>query len=515
MKIKHREYENIDYIEYIDMYIYLLITRKDDQKTFLKIKSKLKNVHLDIFEKIIFYSALIEFASLANDKLSYNPENYDKKLELLKSKEEAEKMLTNYLLSIDRLVFLEAISEITYWMAKIEGARQIKIHEEFLSSWALWDKYLENKNKYKRKGQRIKEKLRIILGDQVDNIEQIYSDFIDEIGRFKEGKKHITIDVDQEIDTKSAEPNQLLFIPEIRSDERNFRLINENTKCVFLNNKEYTLNDYYEIIKNEIDKNWLKSRDLLKQIISIYLIKRCQSGDNDAYNKLFTLYKDKAKNVALSYIKKRGNTIDGHEVDGREATILTVLLKGDDPSYLYKMLEHNRSDKKGIDVLNKKPYVALQESYQQMFMMVNNQYDYLCKQLYDLEKNTKDFRNRSKKAKKVETRRNYFENIFSLSQYSLLWFETTPTLFELFTPFHFLKISQNYNKYLFRPAPNRNLTTWLFGDKDKEFKGMIWISLSNLFDKRTHNTNESFDEAEYFKDESGIYRKASQKHENN
>jgi hypothetical protein len=505
-----KEYKNEDYVEFIDESLYLLIIRTDNKEVTSRIKKKLKGSHLDSFNEIISHRSLIEFASIAYKSVPYNLENLEKKDSLLKLKQQAEELFSDYLNSVDKFVFLEAISEITYWLAKVEGARQIKIHEDFLSSWLQWHRYLERKNKNKREGQKTKEKLRIILGDKIDDIAQIYSEHIDDVERFESGKKNIFVNIDQEIDVGRAESSSLLFLPErwLSVDDMKFRVIEEHTECVLIDGKKYSLREYYEIVKSEIGEGWLKSKDLLKQIITIYLIKRCQNGDEEAFSRLFNLYRDKAERVELSYIKERRGLIDVDEVKGRGSTILTSLLKGDDPSYPYKALEYSRSDKQGLDPLNKKPYDALNESYKSMFAMISGQLAHLTNELENLEKNTKDFRSRSRKARKTRTKQEYFEKTFVLSHRTLAKINFAPTIFMLFNPLDFLKISPKYNKYLFRPVPDGNLTTWLFGDKDKTFRGKVWDSLSNLFDGRNREKTESFDENEYIEDNSGLlYRK--------
>ena len=170
-------------------------------------------------------------------------------------------------------------------------------------------------------------------------------------------------------------------------------------------------------------------------------------------------------------------------------------------------------DKKSIDVINKKPYNALNESYEYMFGMISNQHESLKGGLDYLEKNTKDLRNRSKNAKKLSTKEEYYEKIIAYSGDVLSKINHAQTLFVLLNQVDLLKISSKYNNYLFRPAPNRNLTTWLFGDKEKTFLGMVWTSLSNLFDRRISRGNDSFDEDEYYQDNSGLYVKRSEKQE--
>ncbi len=514
MKFRRREYKNKDYFEFLEESFYLITSRDDGSQTFIKIKNKLKGKNAEIFSTtLLFYTGERILKIKINDELR-KYEDFEKINSFKKLKEDISFEFDKYLESIEKLDFLGAISEIIYWITKIEGGRQVKIHKDFLSSWYQWHVYLEKENKSKREGQKIIEKLRLIMGDKVNDLEQINNEYLAEIDRFKAGKKNIFVNIDHEIDVNSSIYNDNLYLPEKwLGKNQDFRVVEEHTKCIVIDDKTYSLRDYYNLVKDSIDENWLKSKDLLKQIVTIYLIKRCQNGDNEAFDKLFSIYKDKAESVERKYLKVRGGYINQGEVEGRSLTILTSLLKGDNPSYLFRSLGMKTENKKPIDVINKKPYSALNESYEYMFGMINNQYESLKGGLDYLEKNTKDLRNRSKKAKKLSTKEEYYDKIIAYSGDVLSKINHAPMLFALLNPLDLLKISPKYNNYLFRPAPNRNLTTWLFGDKEKAFPGMVWTSLSNLFDRRIPRSNDSFNEDEYYQDSSGLYVKRSEKQE--
>jgi hypothetical protein len=508
MRKNQREYSNREYFESLEETLYLITHRPDPQESISKIQAKLKGSILNIFDTIILYYCGTRIAKLKKQE-SQKRLKYTEIKEFTELIEQCEIGLDNYLESIDKLAFLEAVSEIIYWVTKVEGARQIKIHKEYLSSWIEWHRYLERKNKNLRKGQQIREKLRILIGDKVDNFDHIYDEYINEIERFKAGKKSISINIDHEIDVKKAKPNGMLFLPERYIGEgEGFRIIDEHMEFIILNNERYTLKKYYNLIKDEINEGWLKSEDLLKQIMTVYLIKRCQNGDEESFQKLFDLYKDNTIRITQKYSKERGELVDPIEVEGCGSTILASLLKGDNPSYLYKTLGYDRSSKKGIDVINKKPYVALNESYEYMFSMISEQLNHLQTQIKDLEKEVKDYRNRSKNAKKIQTKKEYYIDTFMLSSHVLSRINFSPTLFALINPLDLLRISPNYNKWLFKPNPNGNLTTWLFGVPGAKFKGMIWQFLRDSFEGRENHNNESFDEDKYIEDnDSGIYKK--------
>lgn len=511
MKKKPKEYVNKDYVNYIDEHLYLLITLPHKQKNIQLIRNKLKGNTLEIFNNILSYRCLIELAHTINKSIPYSffdIENLNKKRSLDESQKEAEDLLSSYLDSIDKDKFLESISEITYWMTKIELKEQIEIHKKYLQSWAEWHSYLEKKNKNKREGEKMKEKLRIILGDKIDDLEKIKEEYQKNIERLKAGKENLFVNIDHEIDVSKSKPSDIFILPHVwLGENKDFRVIEENTDCVLLNNERYSLKEYYEIVKDNIDQKWLTDKDILKQVITIYLIKRCQNGDEDAFNKLFKLYENRVKKLELNFIKQYKN-INEDNIKGKGVRALGSLLKGDTPSLTYEYLNKNRFEKQYIDLLNKRPYIALNEVYENMFAVINNQFYRLNNELKSLEKNTKDYRNRVKKVK-PQTKKKYFKNIFTISQNALVKSSFFPTTFMLFDPIIFLSISPKYNKYLFRPAPNRNLTTWLLGDGIGNFKGMIWQELSNNLLGRKLEQNESYDENEnyYTKDDSGFYKK--------
>ncbi|MDQ1282131.1 MAG: hypothetical protein QG630_482 [Patescibacteria group bacterium] len=506
-----RECENKEYIECLDENLYLLITVPHKQKNTQLIRKKLKGDILEIFDKILLYRSLSELAHQTNKSIPYShfdTENFNKKRSLDESQKEAEDMFDSYLNSIDKDKFLESISEITYWMAKVEIKEQTEIHKSFLQSWLEWHRHLAKKDKNKREGEKMKEKLRLILGDKIDDFEKINEEHKKNIQRLKDGKENLFVNIDHEIDIEKSIKNTSLLLPERwLGENQDFRIIEEHTKCVVLDNKILSLKEYYEIIKYSIDKDWLKNKDLLKQIITIYLIKRCQNGDEEAYDILFNLYKDGAKHLESKFVKIYNKT----EAEGKSLTILSSLLRGNPPSLVYEYLNKNRFEKKYIDLLNKKPYDALNEAYENMFIVINNQFNKLNNELKHLEKNTKDYRNRAKDKKaKLQTKKKYFKKVFTISQNTLSKVSFFSTSFMLFDPIIFLGISPKYNKYLFKPTPTINLTTWLLGDS-----GMIWKGLSNAFLGRKVNKNESYDENEnnYVEDGSGIYIKKKIKNE--
>jgi len=535
-KPKVKEKNNSDYFEYIKGDIILLVERKDGTEDIAKIKNKLDVAGLDIFNNITTWISLSRFAYLNSRRFSFEKEEeYNKKVGLLNLRDESDNNLDKYLNSIKKETFIEAIANITYWLAKFELERMISIQHSFLKSWHEWHIYLNKRDKNKTEGEKIKEKLRVVIGDQIDDYEKIAEQTKKDFERFLDGKEELFVNIDQEIDVNNCTTNEMLELPRYLGEEpHRFRVVECHTKCITKGNRTYSLREYYDEIKVDIDKSWLKSKDLLQNILIIYLIKRCQRGDNYAFEKLFSFYVDTAKHLAIRFIsnKAKNYNLDGRFNDGGALSqdsavsaseqILSLLLKGDNLDNLFKYLNKDRADKKEINFLNKKPYDALNESYETMFIMINGVYEGLKNKLKFLEAKTKDIRHRLKKATGT-SRLNYAEKLWKMSHYILSSADLHSAMFLMLNPTDLIKLSPKHNKWLFRPTTKGNLTTWLFGSGD--FSGMILNGLNDWFKKQTYTVdgkrhvkeqdfyNSSFDEDNHVEDQdSGIYTyKSTQK----
>ena len=249
MKKIPKEYTNEEYFEYLEEVLYLLIRRIDGSETISKVQSKLKDTDLEIYNNIVAFYCSIQMVKIKYKEVLSKQTDFNEIRKLKDSKVECESLFSQYLESVDQTIFLGSISEITYWVTKIEGVRQLKIHRDFLTSWLEWHKYLENKNKNKLKGQQTKEKLRVILGDKIDDFEKIKEEYQENIERFKAGKENIFINIDQEIDIEKSICTDSLILPEKWLREKlDFRVIEEHTKCVVGENKTLSLKEYYEKI---------------------------------------------------------------------------------------------------------------------------------------------------------------------------------------------------------------------------------------------------------------------------
>ena len=509
MKGNYKEYDNKTYVEYLDSALYILITT-GDQKTIEEIKSKLSERNETIFGEIVSYKTLLILAKLARKKVYLEQSDDFEKLHILQeAREEADKLYEDYLASIEPPIFLEAIAHIAYYLAKQVLKKQADIHKKFLKSWEEWHVYLTKKNKNKRKGEQIKEKLRAILGDKIDDLEKIQQEHTIDIQRAKDGKGHMFIDIDNEIKTEDCTINERLILPP-RLQASDILVIDEYTGCVEMDGKIYTLRDYYEMVKNDINQSWLYSTDLLKRIILTYLIKRCQNGDEQAFNKLYGFYYPHAERRALQFIRHKaqnygkdvafseGGSLSEDEAKSAVGMILAVLLKGDDPANIYKYLDKDRSERKGFDFLNKRPHTALEESYNTLFQLINGQYTMLTRFQDELVQRNKDVLHRYKKAKKSATRKHYMQSLLQTSQYYLSRSNNSVMMFTMLDPLALLSISTQYNNNLFKPTKKGNLTSWLFGVKGS-FPGKILEALNDWFKRNitTKNGKRTVPEDDY------------------
>ncbi|MEO5646174.1 MAG: hypothetical protein ABIO57_03715 [Candidatus Paceibacterota bacterium] len=498
MKPVYHDYDNKTYVEYLDEAISILIMT-GDQETMEKLASKLSGVHSEIFWKIIGYKTLQRIAKAGHAKVySENQYDFERLHEFRELKTETDSLYEEYLALIEPAIFLEAIANIAYQLARLVLKKQVVIHIDFLKAWLEWHMYLTNKNKNKRKGEKIKEKLRAILGDKIDDFEKIQQEYSDNMQRVKEGRANLFVNIDKEVMTDDCPSHENLFLPR-RLDASDILVVEEHTKCVEIEGQIYSLRDYYEIIENKIDQSWLQSTDLLKRIIIVYLIKKCQNGDEKAFNKLFSFYVTKAEHLAVSFIRHKaqgrnklafseGGNLSESAAKSAIWTIMEKLLRGDNPTNIYKYLDKNRNGKKGVDFLNKRPYAALEESYGLLFQLVNNQYNMLVQYQSDLIQSTKDPLHRHKTAKKSSTRKQYMQSLFRISQHYLRHAEYSSTIFTMFDPLALLSISTLHNKNLFNPTNKGNLTIWLFGVKGV-FPGKLMEGLNDWFKANTKTKN--------------------------
>lgn len=489
-------YSNEEYIHFIEGDLTILL-RSGDQKQILKIQKKLSPEHRQIFDKVVFYRTAEDIVNINyNVELAAKERDWDRTKKLSEFKNEINGHYRDYVKSISPDIFLEAIANITYAFAKVELDKQLMLHKEFLGTWFQWDAYLHSKNKNKRKGVIIKEKLRIILGNQIEDIEKIFEEHKSATIRAVDGRSDIFVNIDNEIDVEQSTITPNFVLPR-RLEASNILVIEEHTKCINFESEEYSLYEYYEKIRDSIDSSWLRDKDLLKKVAIVYMIKRCQSGDEDAFNRLFNLYKDKAQQRATRFIKKKafqyknsdsfnvGGSLSEESAQSVVLEFLEKLLRGDNPSNIYKYLDKNRSEKEDVTFLNKKPHLGMQEGYEALFAVFNGQYKLLQEKKKEFSKSTKDILYRHKTAKKNITKSEYMQKLFAISHRLLMRTSSAPTMFSLLNPLSILSISSSYNRRLYKPSKGHNLTQWLFGKKG-EFSGKLDEDLNDWFKRNTY-----------------------------
>lgn len=495
MKMKNTNLDNFDYIKFkLSCLIDPSKLNDLNRDRLVRIKKKLNITHVEILDKIVCYLQLILVAKLCFQL--ENDEYSEKWFKLKDYYKDSKSLLNKYISSIDGLDFLEFIAKLTYWLAKIEAEDIIKLQRDHLISWNQWDLYLKVNNKNSRKGEKMKAKLRVIMGNQIDGLEKIKERREEDVDRFLTGKMHLFVNIDREIDFEKAENKDNVILPyKWLGEKQDFRVIEEDDNFVNENGKTYTLKKYYlDIAKEKINKNWLKNKSLLNQVITVYLIKRCQNGDQEAFSILFGLYKDTAKKLEAWFIKKYYymRDIDYLMLD-KSTDILSALLKGDEIHYLFEQLDKSQKEKRDehIFVINKKIYDALEDSYNAMYKYLSGQLLMLEHYLEVFEEKTRNPRNRLTKVQNEKKRLEYLQKIFYYSTDLIHRVDLSCTTFQLFNPNDFLKISSSYNKFLFTPSKETNLTTWLFGKKEGNFKGKIYDYLRDMLPSEVKNKSKS------------------------
>ncbi len=487
MKNEDKNWEYFDEIQYkLKWLVDPSKTNELNKDRLKKVKAKLSPLFLGILKQIEEYLFVILVGNLTYRLAKIDEPYSEKEYKLYELLKEAEKLLENYIISVDKKVFFEFIVGLVYWLAKIEAEDVININKKFLTAWTQDHNYVEKKYKTKRKGVLAKEKIKIIMGDRIENLDKIKEERQKLEQRFIDGKERLFVNIDEEVNLETVEPSQNFDFPvRWRYEKEGYRIIKEYDKCIKVGEKVYRLKDYYlEVAFSQIDSEWIKSKDFIKQIITVYMIKRCQNGDDKAFSKLFNIYSKKAQKVEDDFIKSRGKNVDMTMVENRSQTILMSLLKGDNLETVYENLAKSPEEKKDVDLLNKKPFEALNQSYTELHKVFFNQLVFLIEKFKTFESETKNPRNRLKKAIKDKTKNDYLQTIFDWSLDLMHRVDASYTTFSLLEPNEFIKISPKFNKSLFRPNKNGNLTSWLFGGKEKtKFRGMMWQSLSDLFDR--------------------------------
>jgi hypothetical protein len=487
---------NGEFLSYLDSAIYLFLHNKEAQETLGKLRKKLKGDDLNKLDMILFLNGIESFAKLSIDKVRNSTDgNYSPKFfELQKIKKEAQESLNSYISSIDNLEFLVWIANVTYWIAKIEGARMIKLHENFVKDWIRSHVKTTRETVSLRKGEQAKALLRNIVGEDIDNVDKMIEE--EERSKRRIGK-WISINLDEELDVSKLTVGEYHILTMQNVDSGLPNIVTERDECIYINDKGYNIREYYEERAARFKKELLKSQDLLDQILVIYIIKRAQNGDEVAFDFLFRCYEDSAARLARKFlrVKAANYKINEFEPSGLLSVdegisevrrLLMLNLKGENPSNAIKYLDASPEDKKNTDRLNKKPYEAFLESYEIMFELINKQTLLLRSGLEKLKKRGKDLKHRSYKTRSFNYKVEHLEVLFSISQSYLLQAQKSVTTFSIINPADMLRISPKFNKSLYRPNKKSNLTIWLFGLKNSpKQQGVLWWGLDAWFKSHT------------------------------
>lgn len=517
MKIEKKKKTNSEYFEYLDQNLYLVIHRPDGIKVIEFVLSKLDDSSKKIFQEIVARRTLVEMAKVSARGLSF-----EKRIELRRVQEEAQVLLDEYIDSVPADIFLEMISTVAYWLVIGEMKHKISTTHTFLASWAHEHVLVEKKHKYSNKKITTKRKLEVVLGGKMDDHEAVKKE-AQEDREYKQNSGHIFVNLSHELDMASLTSNSILQIPHEAYKTEDLIVIEQYTRAFVVEGKELSLVEYYEANKENINQEWLNSKDVVKNIITIYTIKLAQNGNVEAFNILMNLYKDTAEHVGVNFIKNKetkygtqfsqGGKFSYDAGKSQAVYLLSLLLSGDKSERLLKDFEV--ADKESPEFLNKKPESSLNDTYETTFMLLNAEYE-MVKNAYDtFQTNTKDIRSRLKRSS-GEARLSYCEKLWRISQPTLVRYCMPSTTPLLLTPINLLQVSPLHNRYLFRPSKKGNLTTWLFGANHTGFSGMIWQMLQDWF-KRNTSTEDgkrvidgkdfqhiSFEDDDYDAEDSGL-----------
>jgi len=232
-----------------------------------------------------------------------------------------------------------------------------------------------------------------------------------------------------------------------------------------------SLIDYYERWLPDLDKEKIKSKDLLDQILVCFTIKRALNGDKAAINRLYSLYESTAVGTAYKMARSRGllerwemtaktrmpEKKPELEIRQEAKIILRQLISGLNPKEIINCLLSGKRVGVGIE---------------KFFLFYFSE--------YVPEELDKLFRGYNSKDLVLPGDKSHPPNDRARCLHASLKDVRIRALLDLYGPIlhntRFKSRSGNvrqtkFNSYSFRPNKKTNLTTWLFGTRKNRMQG--------------------------------------------
>jgi len=398
------------------------------------------------------------------------------------------------------------ISEIIYILVKISYEKYLNNYKLFLKDWSkgILKCVKESKAKNKRKGVMAENLLLLICGNNKELLEEaIDKDEKWFINRFGSRKK-LFVDIYNELDYEdSIKENGVTVNP------NELGLITEDEKRILINSQLKSLKEYYKESVYNFNSKTLLSNSLLDKILTVYIIKRAQNGDDTAFEALFRCYKTGAESVAKKFLskKRRGFSNWNFNPSGQLAednvtsvalSILSLVLRGDNPLTLFR----NIDNKTPVDViLKRRVFELVFDTYDINLKVTDALLSGTTESFNDFKNKSKNVRNRAKQKKQSgrdDLALNYYKKSIeiSLGSFSALTLDVSLLSYNT-EPYYYIVSSPKYNSLCYKPNKNHNLTVYLFGTKrsscdehKKKFSdGIMFQLLNNWFSSITETRN--------------------------
>lgn len=512
-----RVWDNAHYFGIIKRYIkelYFEPSRKEALAELCKeltVKSRKRFVQCGGYIKAQRIASIIENNArqqYGNGK-SQTQEERDAHYKAMEGGRKIEEWWNNELESIDRLEFLRFAAEFASTLAFVQSRIDLNSRKNLYIAWRAELKALSPRLRRMNKQQQSKESLAILFGDDMEAIaKQMEAD--DEVNIFGHRTHARTwVNLDNELDLSRLTRGDY-DIETLEDEGMDCKIILENEPSIHIRidgvDQEISLLEYFEKkFKDEekinmLPRDFLKSKDLLDNILIVYIIKMAQGGNEKAYNFLFDRYKQKAHKVALSFIRGKSLALKGREaalsgvfeeknVTAVSETILKILLSGDIPSLVIRELARGKDRPDVSMMLNRWLHHIINQSYQLAFVSLEAHIEIMKANDAKFRKDLKNIKHRTKIAKSEKSRRHYLEATFSLGMQQIWSTDIQAGLsMASIRPSAMVALSSYFNSGVYKPNKQSNLTSWLFGSE--EFKGVFLQKLGDWYKSQTYTVGK-------------------------
>jgi hypothetical protein len=397
------------------------------------------------------------------------------------------------------LSFLTFAAEIAVALVAIRNERSVGQLASIYRAWRSEVRQVSGRIKYLNKQERAREFLKIILGDQVDNVEEMIKQEQREIER--DGHRASTrtwVDLGEELNMERLTTGDY-FVETTADHGRDFAIVTEDMDYIHLTidgrSQQMSLRDYFERRIETLTPDLLKSKDTLDNILIVYIIKLAQGGNPKAFDFLYQCYEDRAVKRALSFIRVKaakfnkdrfadGSALSDQGVKAAAQSILTILIKGDDPHAILQYLAKGAERPDPSMMLNRSLDRIVLRSYNVAIIALEAVISTLREGDKKFRAELKNVRHRARKAVSEQGQALYWDKMLrlGLNRLSVIdiqaWSATVGVRASVLVSY-----SPYFNKGTYKPRKTSTLTSWLFGGKG--FRGVFVQKLNEWYRSQT------------------------------